>query len=301
MAWERLAGGDSRAATSPTAVIRRTLLAVFAAVCMACTAFAQVGIGDTRDAVLALHGRPTSIAKRGNREIFLYPKGGRIEFVDGKVADVKGPLPSVAAAVPIAAPPAAAEPTPAAAAPADTPVAAAPDAATQQGPAKKEPPAPVPPEDFSTAAAANELAKHVENMDTAWGQAPIEREEHSPLDAIPLFLAGLFLRFGITIGALKLAFKYWEMDAFWKGILTIAGIDLALHATFELLGPATGGFTTMTAVENGIPGLVLIYTINRFCFNKRIQNAVVTAVAVKTVVTFFYIFLAVAALNMAFG
>ncbi|MDO8539167.1 MAG: hypothetical protein Q7S40_01900 [Opitutaceae bacterium] len=87
----------------------------------------------------------------------------------------------------------------------------------------------------------------------------------------------------------------------WKGILIIAGIDLALHGSFELLGAATGGLTTMTAVENGVPGLVLIYTINRFCFNKRVENAVITAVAVKTIVTLCYVFLAVAALNVLFG
>jgi hypothetical protein len=108
------------------------------------------------------------------------------------------------------------------------------------------------------------------------------------------------LRFLFTIVALKLAFLYWEMDAFWKGILLIAGIDVALHASFELLGRATGGFTTMMAVENGIPGLVMIYTIHRFCFNKRIQNAVLTAAAVKLVVTLCYIFAAVSALDMIF-
>jgi hypothetical protein len=85
------------------------------------------------------------------------------------------------------------------------------------------------------------------------------------------------------------------------GIFAIAGIDLALHAGFELLGPLSGGFTTLTPVENGIPGLVLIYTINRFCFNKRLQNAVFTAAAVKTAVTIIYVFLALALLNSLFG
>ncbi len=81
----------------------------------------------------------------------------------------------------------------------------------------------------------------------------------------------------------------------------IAGIDITLHAILELLGPATGGFSSMPGVENGIPGLVLIYTINRFCFNKRLQNAVITAAAVKLVVTLCYIFAGVAALNSIFN
>jgi hypothetical protein len=57
----------------------------------------------------------------------------------------------------------------------------------------------------------------------------------------------------------------------------------------------------MKAVENGIPGLVLIYTINRFCFNKRLQNAVATAAAVKVSVSTLYIFAGLAMLNLAFG
>ena len=85
------------------------------------------------------------------------------------------------------------------------------------------------------------------------------------------------------------------------GIFTIAAIDLSLHATLELLGPKTDGFTTLAVVENGVPGLVLIYTINRFCFNKRIQNAVVTAAAVKLVVTLCYIFAGVAMLHVLYS
>jgi hypothetical protein len=253
---------------------------------------ADVGIGDSREAILNQYGKPSSIARRGDHEIFLYPKGGRIEFVNGKVVDVKGPLPS-----PIAPPAASVEPA-TAPPPEKTPAAGGAAAAPQ--------PAPVPPpkteDDYNPAVAANELAKHVEKMDTPWGAAPpLHEATHSPLDALPSFLTGLVLRFAFTVIALKLAFKYWEMDAFWKGIFMIAGIDMAVHAVFELLGPVTGGFSTMPAVENGIAGLVLIYTVHRFCFNKRIQNAVLTAAAVKLVVSLCYIFAGVATLNMIYG
>lgn len=282
----------------------RILAALLIAVVAASLALAEVGIGDSRDSVLKLYGKPTSVVKRGDREILLYPKGGRVELVDGKVENVKGPLPAplVDAAAPKAASieatsegqPAAT--TPASGTPAPAPATAA--AGQKAAPAGAKGPASG---DFSTAAAANELAKHVEKMDTAWGAAPAREEAHSPLGSVAEFLTGLVLRFGVTILALKLAFKYWEMDAFWTGILAIAGIDMALHATLELLGPATGGFTSMVAIENGIPGVVLIYTVNRFCFNKRLHNAVLTAAAVKTVVTLCYVFIGVAALNALYG
>src|SRR5687768_1286419 len=40
---------------------------------------AEIGIGDTRDEVLRQLGKPSSRAIRGDHEILLYPKGGRVE------------------------------------------------------------------------------------------------------------------------------------------------------------------------------------------------------------------------------
>ncbi len=184
----------------------------------------EIGIGDARDDVLRQLGKPTSIARRGDHEIFLYPKGGRIEFVDAKVVDVKGPLPS-----PIVSP------TPAAPVPAVVPPVEQPTP-TPVLPPKPEPAKPPPPKkdstpkisapkagavttgDYNPAAASEELAKHVEKMDTPWGEAPERSDSHSPLDSLPEFLTGLAMRFVFTVVALKLAFKYWEMDAFWSGV-----------------------------------------------------------------------------------
>jgi hypothetical protein len=256
---------------------------------------AEIGIGDARDDVLRQLGKPSSVAKRGAHEIFLFPKGGRVEFVDGKVVDVKGPLPVLAVA-----PAGSTQPEPVEAIATQLPPEPAKRPITP-APTSMPPPVVQASEEYNPAVAANELAKHVEKMDTGWGPAPSRVEVHSPLDSLPSFLTGLLLRFVFTVTALKLAFMYWEMDAFWKGVFIIAGIDLTLHAIFELLGPATGGFTTLFAVENGIPGLALIYTIHRFCFNKRIQNAVLTAAAVKLVVILCYIVAGVATLNLIYG
>ena len=126
-------------------------------------------------------------------------------------------------------------------------------------------------------------------------------EHRGPLDSIPMFVTGLLLRFTFTLIALKLAFKFWEMDAFWAGIFLISGIDMAVHATFQLLAEVSDGLTTVLAVESGVPGLVMIFTINRFCFNKRIQNAIITAAAVKFVVTMCYVFAGIALMNSVFS
>jgi len=261
-----------------------------------------VEIGDSRAVVLSELGPPSSIARRDQHEILIYPKGGRIELEAGSVVDIRGPLPVAPPAPPppVVAPPPSAPSSapPPAGPPSSTPAAATKAENTKPTPARTRPAAP-----FSSnpADAANALGDKVEKMNTAWGTIPRPPPKRSALDHVPSMLVGLLLRFAITIVGLKLAFKYWEMDAFWKGILCIAGIDVALHAILELLGPATGGLTTMNAVENGLPGLALIFTINYFCFNKRLQNAVVTAVAVKLAVTICYLFLGVWLLRMAFG
>src|SRR5687767_8398611 len=71
---------------------------------------AEIGIGDARDEVIRQLGKPTSIARRGAHEIFLYPKGGRVEIIDGKVTDVKGPLPVVVSSPAVTAAPQTEEP-----------------------------------------------------------------------------------------------------------------------------------------------------------------------------------------------
>ena len=148
---------------------------------------------------------------------------------------------------------------------------------------------------------AHELGNQIEKMNSPWGEAPPKPEHHDPLESIPMFVTGLLLRFTFTVIALKLAFKFWEMDAFWAGIFLISGIDMAVHATFQLLAEVSDGVTTVLAVESGVPGLVMIFTINRFCFNKRIQNAIITAAAVKFVVTMCYVFAGIALMNSVFG
>jgi len=97
-----------------------------------------VEIGDSRAAVLSEIGPPSSTARRNQREILVYPKGGRIELVDGSVVDIRGPLPvaqptepsSVAPAPSVASPP-----PPPAGPPPGTPAAATKAVSTKPTPA----------------------------------------------------------------------------------------------------------------------------------------------------------------------
>lgn len=275
-------------------------------------ALADVGIGDSREEVIRQAGQPTSRAKRGDREIFLYAHGARVEFIDDKVADVKGPLPTAApepagapsaeSAVPAPAAPASAVSIPSAAKSA-APAKPSPTATTTSA-AKATAPKPAAPAaadaEYNPAAASDALAKHVEKMDTAWGERPAAPDLGNRF-SWPKLLVSLVLHFGITLLALKIAFKVEEMDALWSGTLAIAGIDAAIYGTLEALGPLTNGLSAMGAVESGIGALVMIFTIQKFCINKRLQNAIVTAMSVKLIVRLCHMFLFVLLLNAIFG
>jgi hypothetical protein len=274
----------------------RVVLAFCTSMLAALSARADIGIGDARDDVLRQLGKPTATARRGAHEILTYPKGGRVEILDGKVVDVKGPLPTPVATI--------ADVAPGIGATVPVPDSAPTASSTAPAPVPIESPSPMTvdtQEEYNPGAMAHELGNQVEKMDSPWGMAPPKPEHHGPLDSIPIFVTGLLIRFTFTVLALKLAFKYWEMDAFWTGILLISGIDMAVHATFQLLAKVSDGLTTVLAVESGVPGLVMIFTIHRFCFNKRIQNAIITAAAVKFVVTMCYIFAGLALMNSVFG
>lgn len=263
-------------------------------------AAAEIGVGDTREAVIRQTGNPASRAKRGDREIFLYPHGGRVEFLEGKVVDVKGPLP-IAPTAPEAP---ATEPVqePGATSAATSTLAASrvtsPAKPASLPPAK--PPVAPPPSTKSPPNPTEALGQHIEKMDTAWGERPA-MPAPEPAFNWPKFFVTLALHFGLTLLALRIAFKVEEMDAFWSGTLAIAGIDLVVYGVLEALGPVTGGISTMGGVQSGVGALVMVATVQKFCFNKRLQNAVVTAMCVKLVVQLCHIFVFVLLLNALFG
>jgi len=206
------------------------------------------------------------VLRRGDHEIFLYPKGARVEFVDGKVVDVKGSLPpapaapvapatpaEVAATAPSAAPVAApANPTPAPPPRVDKPAITPPPA-----PAVASPPEPIYPDDEDA------------RMGLTIGIAIIT------------LIVMLVLQFGLTFAALKIAFHYHQMDALWSGILAITGIDVALQTVMAVVHYFQSGELLLGPAGTGLPGFAMIFTIRKFCLDQRWQRAVATTGAVK--------------------
>src|ERR1051326_1090377 len=100
--------------------MRKCLVAAYACLLSAVGVHAELGIGSTRDEVIAQLGVPKSKLGANGREIFGYP-GGRITLIDGQGASIdwKGEMPKQPASSPTAAP--SATPTAAVAAPAPVP------------------------------------------------------------------------------------------------------------------------------------------------------------------------------------
>jgi hypothetical protein len=224
---------------------------------------ADIGMGDSRDTVLNAHGRPTSVLRRADREIFLYPKGARVEFVDGKVVDVKGPLPPAPATpvVPVAEP-APETPRPAAAAPA----LAEKQAVTPTAPGASQAITPKP-------------SPH---------PVPIERDYNEDAHAgftstvaIITLAVMLIIQFGMTFAALKIAFHYHQMDALWSGILAITSIDVGLQLVMAVVRYFQSGELILGPAGTGLPGIAMLFTLRKFCLDTRWSRVFATTSAVK--------------------
>lgn len=265
---------------------------------------ADIVAGTKRADVIAELGKPSSTASRGSREILQYPKGLRLELEGGVVVDIRGYVPQGVSPADIAAAAEPPPPKPKAETKSPAPATSKSSTGTAVKNAPPPPPAPALPneEEFSPAAAANALGDEVDKMTTAWGggvTAPLPTPSQSQnwLEIVLKFV----LRFLISVGLLRLAFKYWEMDAFWSGTFAIAAIDASVHAIMEALDPITEGFTTLGHVDGALAWFVMIFTVQRFCFNKRLQNAVFTAIFVKLLVTTCDIFVFMALVNAVLG
>lgn len=279
---------------APTVPLRISLVLLASLILPVSSVGQETGIGDKRDDVVRRYGKPSSTVKRGGHEIFQYPTGGRIVFIDGKVVEVKTPLPP-----PIAEIQEAVETPPISSTNTNEPAIPPPG-----GPAPEAKAAPAlataDVAEMSDVSPLEKLSLELEKMEHAKEADANERETADELNVGEL-LVSLMLHFGITLLALRLAFKYWEMDALWTGVFAIAGIDLGSYAILEVLGPLTSGLTQMGTLQSGIGTLIMIPAIQRFCFNKQLQNAVLTAVAVKVIIQLCHMFLFVLLLNALFG
>ena len=252
-------------------MLSRLLLLVLALASFSGTQARALSVGANRGAVIGELGEPSSQASRGNVEILSYPRGVRVILVNGRVDRAEGVELTVF-------PDAFADPSEA---PRERDSLSTDEDPGAEGESSG-------PHGQASAHAVSRSSAPVETPQRTGAEDATEEEEDSTLApgtlpvAAALVLLGLHLV--VTLIGLKIAFRYWEMDAFLSGMLAIAVIDVVLHAALAALGPLTGGITSMRAVENGIPGFVMIFTIRHYCFNKDLSDAIQTAAVVKVAV-----------------
>ena len=235
-------------------------------------------LGETAEQVVAQHGRPASTAQLGDRQIWYYPKGARVELVNDRVVDFRGALPEVGTlpgSAVVAPPPPPVKPA------AVAQPAAPPRSAPKAGLLAEPPPGMpgLPP----GALAAMEPSPGSAGYTMVW---------------VLVLLVGAAFHFGITIAALRVSYKIWDMDAFWSGTFAIAGIDVAFRLLCEGLSPLTSGMSASPYITNGVSWLIMIFTVRRFCINKSLDNAIYTAGTVKVVTFLFNLVVALAVLRL---
>ena len=222
----------------------------------------------TRDQVIAELGKPSSVAKMGQREIMIYPKGVRLEFEGGRIVSAKGIILDESVAAPVE--PATAEPA-------------------------KPQPAPTASEKGKSAGAKisakpdeqDEIGKGSIGVENAIEQMEKKHEQgQHPAAAKPFdfigFTLGLVLKFLLTVSALKLSCKSWGAEVFWDTILTVCAVDVAVGGVMTLAGELLLGFPTLFNADDLVGGIVMLFLLKKLSVNHAISQAIQLTLTTKT-------------------
>ncbi len=251
--------------------MRRWIHAVLA--CLLTVPAFALHYGQAKDEVLKELGKPTSVLRRGVREVLIYPQGGRIELEQGKVVFVQnlavseapGTSPAVADSTE-SAPPAAETSTPAATPP-ESPDTAEKDATAEAAAAK----APV--------AEAEEKEEKEEEPAMIEESEPEERE--SPFAPWIALGTNLLVSAVMMLAALKLTTKFWDLPIEWRGLCIAAGADTLVRFVLQALGNIVLELPSMFYVDEIIATCVLVAVIRHVSDNKSLGRAVTIGMSSK--------------------
>lgn len=226
-----------------------------------------VEVGTARVNVLQELGEPASAIKRGDSEVFTYRNGVKIKFKDGRVTEVSGLKP--------------AEPAP------ETPATTeAPAAAADQEPAEpkltKEQAAELErmeKEAYAADAKARaQMEKALEDLENPPPASPVAAAAESMM----MFLAGLAMKWVLTIAALKLACKYWNSEVPWTGIMLVSSVDVVIRGVIEYIGYHVLELLTLFFFDEAVAALVMVVLLRKVSINQRLALAIEVVLTVKT-------------------
>jgi hypothetical protein len=234
--------------------------------------------------VLQELGRPVSAVARGNTEILTYKDGVKITLKDGKVTDITGLQPAVAA------PAEAAPETPAPAAEPEEPPEPVLTKAEQEAQARLE-------KKYEEEAAKGraEMEKALVDLENMHNE-PAAREK--PGFDVVGFLIGLVLKWLLTLAALKLTCKYWGCEVFWSGLMTVAAVDVAVRAVVGLIGLLVLQMESLFYADEAIAAMVMVLVLRKVSINQSLAQAVQITMTTKVFSVVVGSFLFVVMLNL---
>jgi len=235
--------------------------------------------GMARVNVLQELGRPVSAIARGNTEVLTYKDGVRITLKDGRVTEITGaPAAAAAPATPAAGP--------------DTGAATAPAPAEPAPPAEAEPAEPVLTKEQVAEQARLEkqwaeeeaksraaLEKSLIDLENMHGQPP-------PMPGPPEFnllefLIGLVLKWLLTLAALKLTCKYWGVEVFWSGLMTVALVDVLVRAAVGLVGLLLLQMPSVFYADEAVGAIAMVVVLRKVSINQSLAQAVQITMTTK--------------------
>ncbi|MFT3782692.1 MAG: hypothetical protein QM790_11815 [Nibricoccus sp.] len=214
---------------------------------------AGVHEGMTRDEVEAALGRPISVMQRDNRQMLNYPKGGRVELVDGKVVDM--------VSVPVSG-----VPTPTKPADLDE-VEVAPEA-TKAAPAN-----------------SGQHPKVVAPPTESFAVDVVESDDKKPVVSHARFglalIVGALVRIGVVMIVLKLAFKWADVHADWSQMFLPALSDTLVRSAFDVAGTYVFRVNNWFYINEAVAYFVLLFVLIKTTHACTLARAVAVAGAAK--------------------
>ncbi len=224
-----------------------------------------VEIGMERIYVIHELGRPTYSVSKGDKEVLTYPGGVHITLTKGRVSDL-GRLPAKAG-VSLSK----SESEPVAAAVPDEPVLSKAQA-DELAKLEKE-------QNEAEAKARAKMEKAIEDMENLHDHPPAHE---APKFNLKVFMAGLILKWLLTLAALKLTFKYWGADIFLTGLLLVAAVDVVVRAVMGAIGMAWLQMPSLFYADEAIASVVMVMVLRKVSINQSLGQAVQITMTTKT-------------------
>ena len=242
----------------------RTLLltVVMSAICAARVLAGGVAVGMERTDVEAALGKPSAVLQRGDRQVLVYPKNGRVELAKGRVVEMANvPLSDEVFEVP------------------ETAAASKPVTPPAENPADES-------DDETSIATESKSASLGISTPPHDGHskddhdAEDEDSESASLPILPLLIVAA-CRTAVMIVVLKLAFKWADVHADWSQMIAPAFSDTVVRIAIILIAEKALGIADLFYADEALAYFALIFVLMKTTHACTLSRALGVAAAAK--------------------